>query len=98
MKQVAIEFTYCVDIIEVPVDIARRIKKIQWNFDKWLYDKETNHNCWIIVNGEKKAVSFDSSDFVDYINVHYLSDRTEKARIVKLNQTETPENMPILFF
>lgn len=65
MKKVAVEFTYHTDIIEVPDHIARSISKVQQKFDKWLYDKSNDHGCWIVIDRQKRAVSFGTSDFVN---------------------------------
>lgn len=98
MKKIAIEFTYHVDMIVVPDDVAENIKKIQRRFDKWLYDKSINHGCWIIKNGKKMGVSFDTSDFVNYINTYILNNNVLKARIIQTNLKIAPDNIPVLFF
>lgn len=78
---IALQFTYYADIIFVPAYVGKKIKKIQRLFDKWLYDKDNDHENWIIRNGKKVAVSFDSGTFVDYINKYHLNDSTEKAYV-----------------
>lgn len=98
MARIALEFTYYTDIIEVPNFVEQNIVKYQREFDKWLYDKNNNHGLWIIDNGEKKAVSFDSSDFVDYLNKYIISDNNLKAKIIQTGLPETPEKMRVLFF
>lgn len=39
MKAIALEFTFHTDVIEVPDNIAKSIRKIQSKFDEWFYDK-----------------------------------------------------------
>lgn len=98
MVKVAIEFTYYVDIIEVPDYIAKDIKKYQRAFDKWLYDKDNNHGLWVIVDGQKKAVSFDTQDFVDYLNRHAISNSDSVCRVIESSLLMAPPNLPIVFF
>ena len=98
MKMVAIQFTYHTDIIEVPDFIELEIQKIQKRFDKWLYDKSIDHGYWVIVNGKKMAVSFDTCTFVDYINSFVLADSALKARIVAQNVPPIQPSIPTLFF
>lgn len=98
MRLVALEYTYHTDIIEVPDSIACRIKKVQNSFDKWLYDRSSRHNCWVTMNGKKKAVSFDSQDFVDFINTCILCEHPENAKVVQINLKRTPEDIPVLYF
>jgi len=95
---IALEFTYQTDIISVPDEIGNRINKYQQNFDKWLYNKENNHGNWIIKNGRKVAVSFDTQTFVDYLNKFCLNDSNEKAFVVEKNATVIPTKIPTLFF
>ena len=95
---IALEFTYYTDIISVPDGIAVKMKKFQRSFDKWLYNKDNNHGNWIIENGRKMAVSFDTETFVEYLNNFCLNDSDEKAFVVKKNATEIPSKIPTLFF
>ena len=39
MKAIALEFTFYTDVIEVPDNIAKNIRKNQSKFDEWLCDK-----------------------------------------------------------
>ena len=98
MKKVAVEFIYHTDIIEVPDHIARSISRVQRKFDKWLYDKSNDHGCWIVIDGQKYAVSFDTSDFVKYINQYLLSKDACKATIVQEHLSAPPEGMISIFF
>lgn len=98
MVKIAIEFTYSVDIVEVPDYIAKDIKKYQKSFDKWLYDKDNDHGLWVIINGRKKAVSFDVQDFVDYLNQHVVSNGNSVCKIIESNVPAVPSNLPSIFF
>ena len=95
---IALEFTYNTDIISVPDEIAVKINKLQQSFDKWLYNKDNDHGNWIIRNGRKVAVSFDTETFIEYLNKFYLNDSDEKAIIVQKSATEIPTKIPTLFF
>lgn len=95
---VALKFTYQTDIISVPNEISGKINKIQQSFDKWLYDKDNDHGNWIIKNGRKIAVSFNTETFVEYLNNIYLKNSNEKVFIVKEKATEIPFKIPTLFF
>lgn len=95
---IALEFTYHTDIISVPNEVGMKISKYQQKFDKWLYNKENNHGNWIIKNGRKVAVSFDTETFVDYLNMFCLNDSDEKAFIVEENATKIPAKISTLFF
>ena len=95
---IALEFTYQTDIIFVPDEIGNKISKYQQKFDKWLYNKDNDHGNWIIKNGRKVAVSFDTDTFIDYLNMFCLNDSDEKAFIVEKNATTIPTKIPTLFF
>ena len=96
--KIALEFTYHTDIISVPDDIGKNIKKYQLKFDKWLYDKDINHGNWIVKNGKKFAVSFDTKTFVDYLNNVHLCNMSEKAIIIQENAQQIAKDVPALFF
>ena len=98
MQKIALSFTYYTDIIEMTDEIAKHIKKYQNAFDKWLYDKNNEHGLWVYINGKKKAVSFDSSDFVNYLNTYIIRDNNMKVRIVQSGLEKTPSDIPVLFF
>lgn len=98
MQRIALEFTYHTDIIEVTDEIAKSIKKYQNAFDKWLYDKNNEHGLWVYIDGKKKAVSFGSSDFVNYLNTYIIEDNNMKVRIVQSGLEKTPPDIPVLFF
>lgn len=95
---IALEFTYYTDIIFVPDEIGKKISKYQQKFDKWLYNKDNDHGHWIIKNGRKAAVSFDTDTFIDYLNMFWLNDSAEKAIIVEKNAATIPTEIPTLFF
>ena len=95
---IALQYTYYVDIIYVPAMLGKRIKKIQSLFDKWLYDKTNNHGHWIIKNGKKVAVSFDTDTFIHYINNYYLVDNDEKAYLLDKEQQIIPDTCDATLF
>lgn len=39
-------FDYYTDVINVPDKIGTQIKKYQKKCDKWLYNKDNNHQYW----------------------------------------------------
>lgn len=98
MQYIAVQLTYHTDIIRVPDSIARHIKKVQNQFDKWLYDKTNDHGCWVVIDGQKRAVSFDTSDFVNFINRYLLGDGDCKATIVQEHLSDPPKGMRVIFF
>lgn len=98
MMKIALEFTYHTDIIAVPDDIGNQIKKCQCAFDKWLYDKENRHDYWVLKDGKKTAVSFDTMAFVNYLNHFYLSDSEDKVIVLEEDSVDIPKGITILFF
>ncbi len=95
--KIALEFTYHTDIINVPEYIGINIRKYQRKFDKWLYDKDNDHGHWVLIDGKKKAVSFDTSVFVDYLNTYCLCD-DEKVKIITENAETIPNDIKTIFF
>lgn len=98
MKKIAVEFTFDTDIIEVPDDIAMRIKTYQKMFDKWLYDKNIDHDYWGVVNGKKSYVAFDTEAFVKYLNEYHLFERKEKAKILEKSVDNIPNGVTTIWF
>lgn len=95
---IALQHTYFVDIIYVPAVLGEKIKKIQNLFDKWLYDKNNDHGHWIIKNGKKVAVSFDTDTFIQYINTYHLVDNNEKAYLVDKERQTIPDTCDATLF
>lgn len=55
--------------------------KLQKCFNKWLYDKTIDHDCWVYVDGKKYGVSYDVHDFIKWLNQNIFTDSDDKARI-----------------
>ena len=98
LKKIVVKFTYDADIIQVPGEIARNIRKYQREFDKWLYDKENDHGYWVMANGQRRGVAFDTQAFVDYLNAYPLQESDEKAVLAEQRIAQIPEGLPILYF
>lgn len=98
MARISVEFTYHVDIIEVPDSIAKNIRKYQRAFDKWLYDKNNDHGLWVIIDGQKMAVAFDCQDFVDFLNKFVIKDGDPACVLVETDLPKSPQIKPDLFF
>lgn len=98
MKKIALKFTYHIDIILVPDRVAQSPQKYQKAFDEWLYDKTNNHGCWIVIEGEKVAVSFDTETFIDFLNNNSDFIGNEKAIILERGIKVLSEKIPTLFF
>ncbi len=97
MKKIALKFTYHTDIIAVPDNIAKEIKEYQNLFDKWIYDKSIDHCLWLIKNGEKWGVSFDTYTFVDYLNLYHIKDNKERAVVLE-EDVIPPKGIKLLYF
>ena len=98
MKEVAIEFTYTIDIVLVPDEIAIDLDKYQLAFDAWIYDKNNEHGHWILYDGEKVAVSFGTETFVDFLNNQCSLIGKERSVILKKNISVLPVEIPKLLF
>lgn len=98
MKEIILKFEYHSDLIAVPNNIEKNIKKIRKQFDKWLYDKSNDHGYWIYINGQKKAVSYGTEAFVRYINEHHLAENEEKAYVIDSELQSAPTSCAITLF
>lgn len=98
MKEIVLQFTYHSDLIKVPTDVEENIRAIRKKFDKWLYDKSNEHSYWVYLNGQKKAVSYDTEAFVKYINEHHISDQNKKAYVVETNCKTCCRDIVTLYF
>lgn len=98
MINVALQFTYHTDVISVPDSIGLQIRKYQNLFDKWLYDKNNEHNNWVVLGDKKAAVSFDTLTFVNYLNQYHISEKGEKCYVVEMNCVDTDIAAVVLYF
>ena len=98
MKRVAIEIEYYTDIIEIPDNILNKIELYQYQFDKWIYNRENEHEYWIKKNGRKIGVGFGSEAFVDYLNLFCLNGSSEKAKLLEKHASNIPEDITKLVF
>ena len=67
------------DVIDVPEFVIPDIKKIQKQFDKWLYDKD-NPKTW---DKKRGVFSFRGDMFVYWLNEYLLKDCKVKAKLVE---------------
>jgi hypothetical protein len=98
MKKIALSFEDDTDIISVPDEIALNIKKHQHAFDKWIYNKDIDHEYWVKIDGRKMAVSFDTDAFVKYLNDFPLKSSEEKASVLEYNVESFDKDIPKLYF
>ena len=86
-----------VDIIYIP-DLMMDIVNIQQKFFDWLFDKNIEHGCWVIVDSEKKYCKYGTQEFIDWINSYLLNNSCEKSYIVKKNASEWDKNNKSIVF
>lgn len=80
-----------VDVLDVPEFVITDIKKIQKQFDKWLYDKD-NPKTW---HRDVGAFCFRGDMFVHWLNEYLLKDSKVKAKILE-SQAEDSDYDPDL--
>jgi hypothetical protein len=91
-----VEVRLCFDIqyFRCPAKVGRNVRKLQKDFDRWLYDRESNHPYWEIAHEDEEGnkfygVCFDAEAFVYWLN----NVRFKKGkRVAKL--IETPNKSP----
>lgn len=85
------------DIVYIP-DTILDIKDLQNNFFRWLFDKNNDHQYWIIVNGEKKMCRYGTQAFIEWINNVILSRNNDKSYIIKENSKSwNSKNISLIF-
>lgn len=95
---IVIDFQNDADIIEVPDYIIGDLKTYQYQFDQWLYNKETNHLYWTYRNGEKFGCRYRSEAFVEWLNLFPLNNSYQKASVKEQNITSYDLSFPRLNF
>ena len=92
-------FDYYTDVINVPDEIGTQIKKYQKKYDKWLYNKDNNHQYWEKDEyGKKLGVGICSDAFVYWLNSFVLNDGEQKAVVLKRNLQEYDSSLPTIFY
>lgn len=92
-------FDYYTDVINVPDEIGTQIKKYQKKCDKWLYNKNNNHQYWEKDEyGKKLGVGICSDAFVYWLNSFVLNDSEQKAAVLKRNLPEYDSSLPTIFY
>ena len=94
--KIAIDCGYHKDIISIPDHIGTNLEDLIHKFDEWIYDKNNDHEFWIYVDGEKRAVEVGTDSFLEYLNKYQLCYSKEKAYIVHKELQEIPEGMPVM--
>ncbi|SCJ29071.1 Uncharacterised protein [uncultured Clostridium sp.] len=87
-----------IDIIDVPASIGKKIECVQKEFFIWMFDKNNDHEYWVIENGKKKYCSYGTLEFVEWINNNYLLNSSARASIVACNLTCIESDNPTLYF
>lgn len=98
MKKIVVEMTYDADIIEVPDEVEKRLKEIQKKFDKWIHNKETEHEYWHYKDGKKYCPQFRGDAFVEYLNQIILIDSEEKAKVVEMHVENYDSSIKKIWF
>lgn len=92
-------FDYYADIISVPDNIGKDIKKYQNQCDKWLFNKSNNHKFWEKdSSGKKLGVGICSEALVYWLNEFVPKDSDEKAAIVQKSVKEKDKSLPAIYY
>ncbi|MCM1499474.1 MAG: hypothetical protein NC124_13485 [Clostridium sp.] len=85
------------DIVYIP-DMVMDVEKVQNDFFQWLFDKNNDHQYWIVINGEKKACKYGTQAFIEWINNTVLSEEIEKSYVIRENSKVWDLNNKSLVF
>ncbi|MBU5333900.1 hypothetical protein [Anaerocolumna aminovalerica] len=107
MKHILLQWTYYADIISVPDKIADNLVYYQMEFDKWISNKNNNHNYWLISypnEGEViEGLCFDSNAFINWLNEFVIKNNNQKATFVvkeiqQIQPTNDQKKLPTIYF
>ena len=94
---VKIEFGYEIDTeyIRCPARVGRNIRKLQRQFDKWIYDRKNKHPYWMVADEEEEGnkiygVCFNAEAFVYWLNQVKYAKRKQVAKLIDY-PTNTPK-------
>jgi len=86
---IQIQFEYEADTkyIICSTKIGRKIRRLQTEFDEWLYDRENNHPYWEISHEDEKGnkvygVCFNAEAFVYWLNSVRFRRGKKVARLI----------------
>ena len=91
---IEVQLSWEIQYFRCPAKVGRKVRKLQRDFDKWLYNRDNNHPYWEVAHIDEEGnqlygVSFDTEAFVYWLN----NVRFKKGkRIAKL--IETPNKSP----
>lgn len=73
-----------------PTKIGRKVRKLQKDFDRWLYNRNNNHPYWKDEDGnEFYGVCFDAEAFIFWLNNVRFKNGKKVARLIA-----TPNKQP----
>lgn len=88
---VKIEFNYETDTeyLSCPAKVGRNVRKLQRDFDKWLYNRENKHPYWELayideVGNKIYGVCFSVDAFVHWLNNVRYKNGKRVARLIEI--------------
>ncbi|WP_169800511.1 hypothetical protein [Metabacillus fastidiosus] len=86
---VKLEFMYESDseYMSCPAKVGRNVRKLQRQFDKWIYDRNNKHPYWVIADEDEEGneiygVCFNAEAFVYWLNDVKFVKRKKIAKLI----------------
>ena len=75
--------------------VGRKVRKLQRDFDTWLYNRDNNHSYWEVAHIDEDGnklygVCFDTEAFVYWLNNVRFKKSKRVAKLIK-NPSKTPK-------
>lgn len=86
------------DLVCIPDSSKYSLKKLQILFNKWLYDKDIDHEYWVYRDGRKYGVSYGIDAFIKWLNENIFEGCDDKVKIVEKNISNIPKELERLYF
>ena len=95
MKPVILDWGWWYDVIQCPDYIANDIRQYQMQFDKWLFDENSEHGYWVsypdpaIESTDKVALSWDVEAFINWLNRFVVNENmNEKVSLIEFQSAD----------
>jgi transcription elongation factor GreA-like protein len=78
------------DVIEISEYVIQNIDNIMTEFFAWMFNKHTDHEYWVIVDGEKRCCNYDTEALISWLRKY----KDSEAAIVKRHAISIDYRLP----
>ncbi|WP_251553960.1 hypothetical protein [Neobacillus muris] len=82
-----------IQYISCATKVGRKINRIRYDFENWVFDENRNTKYWLYENGERYCPSYDTDAIIDWLNNVKFKKGTAKAKLITVPKSKVKKTL-----